>query len=137
MATEKTLQIKVSVPAGANANTILMAKIIEDPKKGEQSEILVPKGEIWIIDDIYITSTPSIDVMLYFYKNDRKLMTSTPPVSTLKVDNPARPTVQPIGYMEHEKLTVQAVNLAANSGTSAVDITVYAHVKVLVEGEDY
>ncbi len=126
---ERTLIIKVSIPAGTDANRILTARLNADPKTGDQDFIQIPKGKVWVIDDIYVISSPSIDVILYFYKNDEKLMTSTPPVSTLQVNNPARPMVEPFGYEEFSKMTVLAVNLAKNTGSEAVEVTVYAKVK--------
>lgn len=133
---EKTITIQVTVPAGQAANSVLTAKLIDNPIEGSKDSLQVPINEVWMITDLYVKSAPSIDCILEFYKNGTKKMIRTDPLSTNVITYDTRPGIGSayLGYGPGDILSVQAINLDANSGTAAVTVTAYAKVKVWRRG---
>ena len=127
---EKTIQIQVTIPANTSANSVLTAKLIDNPVEGAKDSLQVPVTQVWIIKDIYVKSAPSIDVMLEIYKNGTKKMVRTAPLSTQVITNDSRDKITPLGFEPGSIISVQAINLDANSGTAAVTVTAYAKVAV-------
>ncbi len=127
---EKTIQIQVTIPAKQEANSLLTAKLIDNPVEGAKDSLQVPVTQVWIIKDIYVKSAPSIDVMLEIYKNGTKKMIRTSPLSTQVITNDSRDKITPLGFEPGSIISVQAINLEANSGTAAVTVTAYAKVEV-------
>jgi len=125
---EHTGIITITLPANLPANQTVVASFTLDPRYPSVSRLTIPKGETWQIEDIYITSAPSVDCIVRIVKNEREVIHITPPVSTLDVSNPARPRLGvPITFSEYDTVTIEAINLA-NVGSSDVTITLYVKV---------
>ena len=131
-----TAQIKVTVPASQTANSVLQATIVTDPRTSGSSQAQVPMTEVWIIDDVYVKSAQSIDLLLNFKKNGRKTLSSVGPVNTLVVSNPSRPRPPVMGYEPGSIMSIDAINLDAGGSADTTE-TVYAHITVLEKGKDF
>ena len=127
----KTIIFKITIPANQAANSVLAggnAQVVADPIVGAQNMFVIPSTETWFITDIYVKSSPAIDVVLRIKKNrDYKL--ETPPVSALLVSNPSRPQLPVLMFEPNSQLSVEAINLAAG-GASATTVEVFATVEV-------
>lgn len=126
-----TIIAQYTVPANATANNIYPVNFIVDPQKGAQSDITIPKGEAWVLEDIFVTSAPSIDGLVQIFKNDYTLEIQTDPLSTLVVSNPAKPKYPKKVYVGFDKISAKAINLAAG-GASATTITFYIKISRFV-----
>ena len=127
----RTINFQITIPANQAANSVLAgsnAQVVVDPIIGAENMHVIPSSETWFITDIYVKSTPSIDVILRIKKNrDYKL--ETPPVSALLVSNPSRPMLPVLMFEPNSQLSVEAVNLSAG-GSSATTVEVYATVEI-------
>ena len=132
MGRKETWTLKITIPAGQAANSTLNVKIIRDPRTGEEDYIQMV--QTFYVHDVYVLSSPSIDCILIFEKNDTRVVAKTPPLSALDVTKTNRPfpfgkdTV--LGYESLAKLTIKAINLEANSGTADVEVTAYMEVEI-------
>ena len=124
MEKEFTVIAKVTVDANAPANSTFPVKFLVDPRQGELNAIQIPKGETWVLKDVYVTSAPSVDAIVEIYKNDDNKVLGTDPLSALVQRNSAKPKYKPVAFEEFSKLSAVAITLAAN-GTSAAEITFY------------
>jgi len=128
---EQTYQIVVNVDANKPTNSTITGKITIDPRYDPVTQLPVNKGEIWYIEDIYVTSTPSVDGIVRLIKNGREVIHITPPISALLVSNPSRPVSKPAEPLrEFETLSVEFINFTSPS--SAQTVTIYMKVKRLV-----
>jgi len=127
----KSIKFQITIPASQSANSLLVgsnAQVIENPLVGALNEFVIPSTETWVIKDIYVTQSPTVDVQLKIKKN-RKYMLETPPVSSLLVSNPSRPKLPALLYEPNSKLSVEAINLSAGQSTSQT-VTVQADVDI-------
>ena len=124
MGKEFTVIAKVTIDANAPANSTFPVKFLVDPRQGELNAIQVPKGETWVLKDVYVTSAPSVDAVAEIFKNDDNKVLMTDPLSALVQSNPAKPKYKPIVFEEFSKISADVITLAAN-GTSAVTETFY------------
>ena len=115
---------KFTATANSPANSTFPVKFIVDPRRGEEVVLQVPKGEAWVIKDIYVTSAPSVDAVVSLFRNDDERVLTTDPLSALVQSNPAKPKYKPIVFDEFNKLSAEAVILAA-VGTADVTVTFY------------
>jgi len=129
---ETTLICTVTFPANQAANVPTQVSFTIDPSLPAVSQFQIPNNESWVIDDVYVTGSQSVDAIVTFVKNFLEVMTKTSPINSLLVSNPSRPRVAPVVYAPTEIMTIQAQNLAA-IGTSAVTDTFYVKVKRFVE----
>lgn len=127
MVTEATIFIQATVPANQPANSVLPIRLVADPVLGSQPFIQVPLNEVWVIDDIFVTSTQPVDGIIQLRKSQREIVTQTYPVNSMLVSNPSRPKIMPITYYGGEVIDGFFINLAAG-GTTASTIDVRAHV---------
>ena len=125
---ESVVIITATFQANLPANSLINAKIQFDPALDPQTEVRVPISEAWVIDDVFVSSSQSVDAILQFEKNYGETVARTPPINSMIVSNPSRPMIKPAVYGPGEILTIKAQNLAA-IGSSAVTITVYAKIK--------
>jgi hypothetical protein len=132
---EKTITIKVTVPTGQPANSILPAKLIVDPIVGEQASFQLPANEAWVIDDVFITGTQPIDGVLIFERNHKEAVTYTPPINSLLVSNNSRPRAHKIVYDPFDIITVKFINTQPGDATADKEVVVLAKVKVFREKE--
>lgn len=128
----KTIKFVITIPANQAANTVLAgsnAQVVADPVIGAQTMIVIPSTETWFITDIYVKSSPPIDVVLRIKKMNREYKLETPPVSALLVSNPSRPQLPVLMFEPNSQLSIEAVNLAAG-GASATTVEVFATVEI-------
>jgi len=128
----KTIRFIITIPAGQAAGSVLAgsnAQIIEDPVVGPRNLVTIPFNETWFITDIYVKSAPSVDFVVRI-KKGREPKLETPPVSALLVSNPSRPQLPVLMFEPNSQLTVEAVNIDANTGTTAYTFEVFATVEV-------
>ena len=130
MGRELTIIAQYTVSANLPANSIVTVSFTVDPSIGSENQIFVPKGYQLVIKDIYSTTTPSVDALVSFYKNNEELMLTTDPVSTLGVSNPARPKYKPLVIDEQNYLNAKAITLAAG-GTAASTDTFYIKAELV------
>ena len=128
------INLTINIPAGAPAGQPLPVQmsITLGQNTLSGSAIVVPATQAWIIADIYTTGTPSIDGNLLIYKNGVKFLETTPNLSALTINNPARiPIPVPVKYFPQETINMLFVPAAANSGSTTVTDTAYAIVVVI------
>jgi len=128
----KTIKFLITIPANQQANSLLVgsnAQIVENELVGPVNELVIPSTETWIIKDIYVKTSPAIDVNIKIKKN-RKYMVETGPVSSLLISNPSRRRLPMLGYEPNSRLTIEAINLGAG-GASATQVEVFADVLIL------
>lgn len=133
MARELTLIAQFTVPANAPANSTVTVDFIVDPRLGSQSVYIVPTGYDIIIKDIYVTNTPAVDAVVNIVKNQEEVVATTDPLSTMNVNNVARPRVKPLVFRSGEMLSAQAVTLAVG-GASDQTITFYIKAELIERG---
>jgi hypothetical protein len=121
---EVTCIAQTTIRANTPANSVNTTTFIIDPTKPADNKLQVYKGETWVVEDIFVTSAPAIDLILKFIKNDTELVQQTQPLSTYNINNPAKPRISPIVLKEFEKLTIDAINMSAG-GNSDTTITFY------------
>jgi len=129
MVYEKTVQVQVTVPAGAAAGTRIKANFVDDPSKGPVDVITVPVTEHWLIEDVFVSAAPGVDLVLDIEKNLRRTLQRTPPLSTLNISQPGRAKVSPMLYRPGDMISATAITLAAG-GASAVTVTAFMKIKV-------
>jgi len=129
---ESTFIIQASFAANLPANNKVAATVLLDPALGAQSVVTIPASEAWVLIDLFVSSSQSVDAILEFKKNLTQSVLKTSPVNTLLVSNPSRPVPAPILYEPQSLMTIEATNLSA-IGASPVTITVYAKFKRFVK----
>ena len=129
---EHTVIITATFPANLPANNKVFASIQLDPALSPVSQLTIPPSEAWVLEDLFVTSSQSVDAILEFTKNLTEVAFRSAPVNSLLVSNPSRPRPSPVLYEPQSILTISAQNLAA-IGASAVTITVYAKFRRFVE----
>ena len=125
---EKTLKITCTVAAGTAVNSILPAKIVDDPTRGAVDEVTVPVNQKWAIVDVFVDSEQGDNGYLEPRINDRSTGDRVGPINTLLVSNPSRPRVRKLYLGGGDKLSFRYIN--ASSPSSDVTVTVYAKVAV-------
>ena len=128
---EQGVILQVTVPANQPANSLLTVNIVLDPQLGGVNLVTIPNNEAWVIEDVFVTASQSIDAILVFKKGLKDEVARTPPINTLLVSNPSRPRIKPILYKANEMLSINAINLQAG-GSAATTLTVYAKVRRFV-----
>jgi len=124
---EQTFVLTVTVKANQPVNSTLVAKITSDPRYEPVTTLRVPKGEIWYIDDIYVTGTQPVDGILRIMKNERQAVHITSPINSLLVSNPSRPATRlATPFEEFSTITAEFINLSSPTA----DQTVTAFMKV-------
>ncbi len=123
---EVTCIANVTVKAGTPVNSVNTTTFIVDPTKPADNKLVAYKGETWVIEDIFVSSAPAVDLILKFIKNDTELVQQTQPLSTYNINNPAKPRISPVVLREFEKLTIDAINMSS----PAADQTITFYIKL-------
>ena len=121
---EHVVVLRIRVPANQPANSFLPVDMVFDPQLPAVQQQTVPSNEAWVIDDVYVTASQSIDAILVFMKGLKEEMARTSPINSLLVSNPSRPRMAPLLYNGTEILSINAINLQAG-GTSDTILTAY------------
>ena len=129
---EQTVIITARFPANLPANNKVYASIYLDPSLSPVSQLTIPANEAWVLEDLFVTGSQSVDAILEFMKNLTEVVFKSAPVNSLLVSNPSRPIPRPVLYEPQSILTISAQNLAA-IGASDVTITVYAKFRRFIE----
>lgn len=122
----KTFEVtaQVTVPASAAANSTLIVSFITDPRLPAVSSLTIPATETWSLDDVYVTTSQSIDQALEIKRNDFETLAFLGSINARLISNPSRPAFKKLIFPANSKLTMIAINLAAG-GTAATTITFY------------
>jgi hypothetical protein len=121
-----TVACTVSIAANTPANASNNVTFIIDPKVGGVTSYTIPKGYVWNLVDAFIKASGDVGadgitkLKLNFFKDHVIL----PPLSTILVSNPSRPTISPKSWNEGDVISGEFVNTAA-VGSSAVTDTFY------------
>jgi hypothetical protein len=128
-----TVTCSVTFDANLPANSVKNVSLTLDPLTGPQAVLTVPKGEAWVVDDVFIKATDDVGVeaIVTLIKNDRQEVSRFGPLSTLLVSNPSRPPMpkpKPV-FREGERLSMRGINLA-DVGDSAATDTFYMRLAI-------
>ena len=110
--------------------------ITDSPDLGTVTRFLVPEGQNWIFEDLYIStaggSGTDVDPVVRIYKGGGRIMGTTPPLSNLLVSNNSRPPYsnRKFGYRGGESISMQTITTVVNDGT-ADNISFFVRVKVV------
>ncbi len=117
----QTVEVDVSIPANTPANASTVATLTIDPKVGGVSQYTIPKGYMFKAVDIYIKASGDVgaDGIAKFKLNFFKDQLITPPLSTMLVSNPSRPTAPTTTWNEGDTISCEFINTVA-VGASAV-----------------
>ena len=126
-----TATVAAADPAGAIDNVT----ITDDPGITGVTRFLVPQGQTWIFEDLYIsassgggTTSPVIKVI----KGGGRIMGTTPPLLDLLVSNNSRPPYsnRKFGFRGGEQISMQTIATIANDSV-ADSIAFRVRVKVV------
>jgi len=109
--------------------------ITDSPEITGVTRFLVPQGQTWIFEDIYIGASAdsgTADPVVKIYKGGGRIMGTTPPLSNLLVTNNSRPPYsnRKFGYRGGESISMQTICTIAND-TVADSIKFTVRVKVV------
>ena len=127
-----TATVAASDPVGSYDNV----NITDSPDLGTVTRFLVPEGQNWIFEDLYIStaagSGTDVDPVVRIYKGGGRIMGTTPPLSNLLVSNNSRPPYsnRKFGYRGGESISMQTITTVVNDGT-ADNISFFVRVKVV------
>ena len=127
-----TATVAANDPVGSYDNV----NITDSPDLGTVTRFLVPEGQNWIFEDLYIStaagSGTDVDPVVRIYKGGGRIMGTTPPLSNLLVSNNSRPPYsnRKFGYRGGESISMQTITTVANDGT-ADNISFFVRVKVV------
>jgi len=124
---EQTAILQVVLKANTPANSQVFTNIILEPGLGAVQQLQIPPNEAWVLEDLFVRDSPTVDVILTFRKNLTEDVMKTAPLSALLVTNPARPRISKQVYEGNSIMTIVAQNLAA---VGASDVTVTAFLKI-------
>lgn len=129
----QTVEVKVAIPAGTPANATIPATFMVDPKVGVMGVFTIPKNTKFVLVDAFIKSTADVPVdgIARLKKNFFIDHVVTPPVSTLLVANPSRPSIPPKAWEEGDTLTIEYNNFTAV--TTAQTVTFYLAFDIYVK----
>ena len=112
--------------------------ITDDPSVTGVVRFVVPDGQIWIFEDIYIaaaagagTSSPVVRI----FKDGGRIMGTTPPLAGLLVSNNSRPPYANKKFLFRPRQTIQmqTITTIANDAT-ADSISFVVRIRVLSTG---
>ena len=127
-----TATVAANDPVGSYDNV----NITDSPDLGTVTRFLVPEGQNWICEDLYIStaggSGTDVDPVVRIYKGGGRIMGTTPPLSNLLVSNNSRPPYsnRKFGYRGGESISMQTITTVVNDGT-ADNISFFVRVKVV------
>jgi len=128
-----SIEVQASISAGTQALTPVNAQILDPTSNTFVNVEVIPATQRWYIYDVYIRSSSdvAIDGQLVFIKNNVKVLFRTPPLSALIVTNPSRPAIPIMEFGPNDRLNIQLVTLAANTGSSAVTDIAFFRARVI------
>lgn len=126
-----TATIAASDPVGA----IDQVTITDSPEITGVKRFLVPQGQTWIFEDLYISATSgggTCSPVIRVFKGGGRIMGTTPPLLDLLVSNSSRPPYsnRKFGFRGGEQISMQTIATIVNDGT-ADSIAFRVRVKVV------
>jgi hypothetical protein len=118
----------VAYKANTPVNTPIPVSVVYDPLKPAVSTIMPAPNETWIIEDIFVTSAPTIDGVVQFVIDDSKDVQKTNPLSTYRADYANKPKIDPVTVPGMHRLNLYFYN----SGTSASDVNITFYLKIRI-----
>lgn len=126
-----TLTLTATVIASAVVNTIALVNIATSPEVATVTNLIIPEGQTWIIDDLYVLSTAAAgtsDPQFRFIKNQVTQVGQEAPLSALLVSNNSRPKLSPaLGFEGGSQLQIFYITTVVNDAT-ADSIVAFASV---------
>jgi hypothetical protein len=119
-----------TVKAGTPVNTPIPVNIVYDPLKPAVSTIQPAPDETWVIEDIFVTSAPSIDGVVQFVIDDSKDVQKTNPLSTYRADYANKPRIDPVTVPGMHRLNLYFYNSTAG-GSNDVTVTFYLKIRII------
>jgi len=122
--------------ASIAAGTVANVNITDDPGVGTVVRFLVPQGQTWIFEDLYIStaagSGATVDPVVRIYKDGGRIMGTTPPLSNLLVSNNSRPPYSNRKFLYRGGQTIQMQIITTTANDTSVDnITFFVRVRVI------
>lgn len=121
---ETTVILTATIPAGLPANQKVTVNWQLDPALGTVTQLQVPQGEAWVLEEVYVTGSQDIDGILEVKRNLKDSVVRTPPVNSLLISNPSRPRIKPVVFKSGDLVTAEYQNLSAG-GAATTSITLY------------
>jgi hypothetical protein len=119
-----------TIKAGTPANTPIPVNIVYDPLKPAVSTIQPAPDETWIIEDIFVTSSPSIDGVVQFVLDDSRDVQKTNPLSTYRADYANKPKIDPVTVQGMHRLNLFYYNATAGGGSDTT-VTFYLKIRIV------
>jgi len=109
-----TVEAQVTVPANTPANASNNINFVIDPKVGAVTQYTIPKGFRFVLVDAYIKASGDVGVdgIAKLKRNFFEDYVITPPMSTMLVSNPSRPTITPKAWEEGDVISGEYINTA-------------------------
>lgn len=126
------LQATATMAASLAANASAGNASLVSPNGSAQTSTNIPYSQVWVIKDMYITSTSNnpLDATIGFVLNGVKTLLVSDPLSSNLVSNNSRPGLSlPLLIAPNSALTLPAAPTSAN-GTSIVSDTFFISVTI-------
>ena len=113
-----------TVVADLGAGGVTNVTITDDPSITGVQRFMVPIGQNWVFEDLYISSSTGagtdVNPVVRIYKGGGRVMGTTPPLSDLLVTNNSRPPYSNtrFGYRGGETISMQCINTEANDSAA-------------------
>jgi len=121
-----TVIAQVTVPANTPANASNNISFIIDPKVGAVTQYTIPKGFRFALVDMFIKASGDVGVdgIAKLKRNFFVDYVITPPLSTMLVSNPSRPSIAGKAWEEGDVISGEYINTNA-VGTNPATVTFY------------
>jgi len=121
-----TVIAEVTVPANTPANASNNINFTIDPKVGAVTQYTIPKGFRFVLVDMYIkvSGDVGVDGIAKLKRNFFEDHVITPPLSTMLVSNPSRPSIAGKAWEEGDVISGEYINLSA-TGSNSAKVTFY------------
>ena len=136
-APDSTVLICTAAPIASGAvGTVTNISMTDDPGVTAVVRFLVPSGQTWIFEDLYISTTAgsgaTVDPVVRIFKDGGRIMGTTPPLSNLLVSNNSRPPYsnRKFLYRGGQTIQMQCINTILNDGSAAA-VTFFVRVRII------
>ena len=126
-----------TVAASAAAGEIDNVNITDSPELATTTRFLIPQGQTWIFEDLYISAAGGAGVLsapvIKIFKNGGRIMGTTPPLGDLLVSNSSRPPYanKKLLYRGGQSLSMQTIATAAGTTCGTESIAFRIRVRVI------
>ena len=113
-----------TVGASDGAGIIDNVTITDSPDVTGVVRFLVPQGQTWILEDLYISASGdsgTSDPVVRIYKDGGRIMGTTPPLSNLLVTNNSRPPYSNRKFLYRGGQTIQMQTLSTIANDTDAD----------------